>query len=65
MDDIEPEDYVAEKNLNYKEMSVSEGVGKDDETIKMSNVPSLTGFDSGWVTFLTYETLLMFKFKVP
>ena len=40
MDDIEPEEFVVEENLDYKEMSVGEGVGKDDETIKMSNIPS-------------------------
>ena len=39
MDDIEPEEFVAEENLNCKEMSVDEGVGKDNETIKTSNVP--------------------------
>ena len=38
---IEPEEFVAEENLNYhKEMSVNEGVGEDDKTIKISNVPS-------------------------
>ncbi len=40
MDDIDPEEFVVEENLNYKEMSVNEGVGKDNETIKTSNVPS-------------------------
>ncbi len=39
MDDIEPEEFVAEENLNYKEMSVDEGVSKDDKIIKMLNVP--------------------------
>ncbi len=38
---IEPEEFVAEENLNYdKEMSVNEGVGEGNETIKTSNVPS-------------------------
>jgi hypothetical protein len=39
MDDIEPREFVAEENLNYKEMAVDEGVGEDDKTIKTSNVP--------------------------
>ncbi len=39
MDDIEPAEFVMEENLNYKEISVDEGVSEDDETIKMSNVP--------------------------
>jgi hypothetical protein len=40
MDDIVPEDFVAEENLNYdKEVSVDEGVLEDDETIKTSNLP--------------------------
>ncbi len=38
MDDIEPEEFVAEENLNYKKMSVDEGVGDDNETIKTSNI---------------------------
>jgi hypothetical protein len=41
MDDIVPEEFVEEENLNYdKEVSVDEGVSVDDETIKMSNLPS-------------------------
>jgi hypothetical protein len=41
MDDIVPEEFVAEENLNYnKEVSVNEGVSEDDKTIKMSNLPS-------------------------
>ncbi len=40
MDDIEPEEFVVEENLNYKEISVDEGVGEDNKTIKTSNVPS-------------------------
>ena len=40
MDDIVPEEFVAEENLNYnKEVSVNEGVSEDEETIKMSNLP--------------------------
>ncbi len=40
MDDIFPEEFVAEENLNYnKEVSVDEGVLEDDETIKTSNLP--------------------------
>ena len=40
MDDIEPEEFVVEENLNYNEgMSVNEGATEDDETIKTSNVP--------------------------
>jgi hypothetical protein len=40
MDDIVPEEFVAEENLNYhKEVSVNEGVSEDDETIKTSNLP--------------------------
>jgi hypothetical protein len=40
MDDIVPEELVAEENLNYdKEVSVDEGVSEDDETIKTSNLP--------------------------
>jgi hypothetical protein len=30
MDDIDPDEFVAEENLNYKEMSVNEGVGEDN-----------------------------------
>jgi hypothetical protein len=40
MDDIDPEEFVAEENHNYKEMSVNEGVGKDNETIKTLSIPS-------------------------
>jgi hypothetical protein len=40
MDNIVPEEFVAEENLNYdKEVSVDEGVSEDDETIKTSNLP--------------------------
>jgi hypothetical protein len=41
MDDIVPEEFVAEENLNYnKEVSVDEGASEDDKTVKMSNLPS-------------------------
>ena len=40
MDDIDPAEFVAEENLNNKEMSVNEGVGEDNETIETPNVPS-------------------------
>jgi hypothetical protein len=42
MNDIDPAEFVAEENLNYKEkeMSEDEGVSEDDDTIKTSNVPS-------------------------
>ena len=42
MDDIQPQEFITEENLNYKEkeMSEDEGVSKDNETIKTSNVPS-------------------------
>jgi hypothetical protein len=41
MDDIVPEEFDAEENLNYnKEVSVDEEVSEDDKTIKMSNLPS-------------------------
>jgi hypothetical protein len=42
MDDIQPKEFIAEENLNYKEKETSEdeGVSKDDKTIKTSNVPS-------------------------
>jgi hypothetical protein len=42
MDNIDPAKFIAEENLNYKEkeMSEGEGVNKDDETIRMSNLPS-------------------------
>ncbi len=40
MDNIVPEEFVAEENLNYdKEVSINEGVSEDDETIKRSNLP--------------------------
>jgi hypothetical protein len=39
MDNIVPEVFIAEENLNYnKEVSVNEGVSEDDETIKTSNL---------------------------
>jgi hypothetical protein len=41
MDNIVPEEFVAEENLNYnKQVSVDEGVSEDNETIKTSNLPS-------------------------
>jgi hypothetical protein len=41
MDDIVPEEFVAEENLNCdKEVSVNEGVSEDNEMIKTSNFPS-------------------------
>jgi hypothetical protein len=42
MDDIDPAEFIAEENLNYKEKETSEdeGVNKDDVTIKTSNVPA-------------------------
>ncbi len=44
LDDIDPAEFVAAENLNYKEKDTSEdeGVNEDDETIKMSNVPPPT-----------------------
>jgi hypothetical protein len=40
MDNIVPEKFVAEENLNYnKEVSVDEGGSEDDKTIKTSNLP--------------------------
>ncbi len=44
MDDIQPEEFIAEENLNYKEKVTSEdeGVSKDNTTIKTLNVPSPT-----------------------
>jgi hypothetical protein len=44
LDNIDPAEFVAEENLNYKEkeMSEDEGVNEDNETIKTSNVPPLT-----------------------
>ncbi len=39
MDDIVPEEFIAEENLNYnKEVSVDEGVSEDNKTIKTSNL---------------------------
>jgi len=42
MDDIDPAEFGAEENLNYRkdETSETDGVNKDDETIKTSNIPS-------------------------
>jgi hypothetical protein len=41
MDDIVPEEFVAEENLNYnKEVSVDEGASEDNEIVKTSNLPS-------------------------
>ncbi len=42
MDDIQPEEFIAKKNLNYKEKETSEdeGVCEDNETIKTSNLPA-------------------------
>ncbi len=39
MDDIQPEQFIAEENLNYKEkeMSEGEGVGEDNKTIRTAN----------------------------
>ena len=44
MDDIQPEEFIAEENLNYKEKETSEDerVSKDGTTIKTLNVPSPT-----------------------
>ncbi len=40
MDDIVPEEFVAEENLNYnKEALVDEGVMEDNKTIRTSNLP--------------------------
>jgi hypothetical protein len=40
MDDIVPEEFVAEENLNNnKEVSVNEGASEDNKTIKTSNLP--------------------------
>ncbi len=40
MDDIVPEEFIVEENLNYnKEVSVDEGVSEDDETMKTLNLP--------------------------
>ncbi len=42
MDNIQPEEFIAEENLNYKqkETSEDEGVSKDGNTIKTSNLPA-------------------------
>ncbi len=42
MDDIQPEEFIAEENLNYKEkkMSEDEGVCEEDKTIKTTNLPA-------------------------
>jgi hypothetical protein len=42
MDDIQPEELIAEENLNYKGkgMSEDEGVCEDDKTIKTLNLPA-------------------------
>ena len=42
MDDVDPAEFIAEENLNYKgkETSEDEGVNEDDKTIRTSNVPS-------------------------
>jgi hypothetical protein len=42
MDDIQPEEFIAEENLNYKgkETSEDEGVSKEDKTIKTLNLPA-------------------------
>jgi hypothetical protein len=41
MDEIVPEEFIAEENLNYnKEVSVDEGASEDDKTVKTSNLPS-------------------------
>jgi hypothetical protein len=41
MDDIVPEEFVTEENLNYnKEASVDEGVTEDNKTIRTLNLPS-------------------------
>jgi hypothetical protein len=40
MDNIVPEEFLAEENLNHdKEVLVDEGVTEDDKTIRMSNLP--------------------------
>jgi hypothetical protein len=40
MDDIVPEEFVMEENLNYnKEASVDEGVTEDNKTIRTLNLP--------------------------
>jgi hypothetical protein len=41
MDNIVPEEFVAEENLNHnKEVSVDQGASEDDKTVKTSNLPS-------------------------
>ena len=42
MDDIQPEELIAEENLNYKEKETSEdeGVGENNKTIRTSNLPA-------------------------
>ena len=42
IEDIDPVEFIAEENLNYKEkeMSEDEGVNEGDKTIKTSNIPS-------------------------
>jgi hypothetical protein len=42
MDDIQPEEFIAEENLNYKgkETSEDEKNCKDDKTIKTLNLPA-------------------------
>ncbi len=41
MDNIVPEEFVAEENLNHdKEVSVDEGASEDDKTVKTSSLPS-------------------------
>ena len=42
LDDIQPEEFIAEENLNYKEKETSEdeGVSEDYETIRLSNLPA-------------------------
>jgi hypothetical protein len=61
MDNIDPAEFVAEENLNYKEKETSEdeGVNEDDETIMTSNVlapvaaeePPSKAIHSGPLTF--------------
>jgi hypothetical protein len=43
LDNIDPAEFVAEENLNYKanDTSEDEGVNEDDKTIKTLNVPPL------------------------
>ena len=42
MDDIDPGEFMAKENLNYKEKETSEdeGVCEDNKTIKTSNLPA-------------------------